>query len=148
MAELTGDPRCNFCRHLASSHRYESAPDASVPCAACPGGRCPPGSAGVLSRDVSMQDLASSVSTIARGEDEGMDELEAEAAQLAAESVYSREQWRHTLLYIGYRPDRLAIARTCGEAAARGGNTPYAVATLLVGDETTPGILAAYVGAG
>jgi hypothetical protein len=42
MAELTGDPRCNFCRHLSSSHRAEFAADASVPCAACPGGRCPP----------------------------------------------------------------------------------------------------------
>jgi hypothetical protein len=47
MAELTGDPRCNFCRHLSSSHRAEFAADASVPCVACPGGRCPPEAARV-----------------------------------------------------------------------------------------------------
>ena len=42
MDDLTGDPRCNFCKHLASSHTYEASADLSVPCAACAGGRCPP----------------------------------------------------------------------------------------------------------
>lgn len=73
-----------------------------------------------------------------------MDELEAEAAQLAAESIYSRRQWRHALACIGSRPDRLDIARACGEAAAVGGSTPYAVALTLMGDGATPGVLAAY----
>lgn len=58
MAELPGDPRCNFCRHLASSHRYEARPDLSVPCKACPGGRCPPGEAEAEERNAKYERYA------------------------------------------------------------------------------------------
>lgn len=69
-------------------------------------------------------------------------ELESEAAELAAESIYTREQWRHALACIGNRPDRREIARLCGQAAVRQGTTPYAIATELIGDEDRPGVLA------
>jgi hypothetical protein len=41
MAGLPGDPRCRFCGHLASAHRYEVAAGLSVPCDGCETGRCP-----------------------------------------------------------------------------------------------------------
>jgi hypothetical protein len=72
-----------------------------------------------------------------------MDELEAEAAMLAAESLFSREQWRDALAAIGNRPDRLEVARLCGAAAVRQGAGPAAAAVLLVGDGAIPPLLPA-----